>query len=97
MVLPVQQRKTHADAMPRSAEDISYRREEARKVNPHATKGQATHKGKQLAQEVRISQFGCDSSNVCITAWSDQLKKKISICVYTGTTRSILRKNLVEA
>ncbi len=52
--------------------------------------------GKQVAREVRISQLGCDSSNVYIMAWSDQLKQKISICVDTGATRSILRTDLVE-
>ncbi len=52
--------------------------------------------GKRVAQEVRISQLGCDSSSVYIMAWSDQLKKEINICVNTGTTHSILRRDLVK-
>ncbi len=40
---------------------------------------------KKHAWEVQISQPGCNSSNVYITAWSDHLKK-ISICVDTEAT-----------
>ncbi len=34
--------------------------------------------------------------NVKPGVWSDQLNKKIRICVDTGATRSILRRDLVE-
>ncbi len=44
----------------------------------------------------KISQLECDSSNVYVTAWSDQLKKRISVCVDTVASRSVLRRNLVE-
>ncbi len=52
--------------------------------------------GKRVAWEAWISQLRCDSSNVYITAWSDQLKKKISIYVDAGATCWILRRDLVE-
>ncbi len=58
---------------------------------------QATHSGKWVVHEVWISQLGYDSSHVYITAWRDQLKKRIAICIDTGATRSILRNDLVEA
>ncbi len=82
--------------MPRGAEGTFHGGEEAGKLNPSATKGQVAHMGKRVAREVRISQLGCDSSNVYVAAWSDQLNKKIRICVDTGATRSILRRDLVE-
>ncbi len=61
-----------------------------------ATKRQVSSK-KKHAQEVRILQLGCDSLNVYINAWNDQLKKSINVCVDTGATRSILRRDSVES
>ncbi len=59
-----------------NAERTSNWGNEDRKPNPYATKGQVTHMGNWAPREVRISQFGCDNSNVYITAWSDQLRRR---------------------
>ncbi len=70
--------------------------EEARKQNSCTTKGQATHMGNWVAQEIWTSQLRCDSSNVYIAVWGEQLKKRISICVDIEASRLILRRDLVE-
>ncbi len=70
-------------------------RKEAAKLNPCATKKQTTDRGKQVAQEVQISPLGCDSSNIYITAWSDQLKKRINICVDAGVTCLFLKVGII--
>ncbi len=58
--------------MPRGAEGAFNRGEETRKLNPCATRDRATLRGKQMAQEVYISQLGCDSLNVYINHLSIQ-------------------------
>ncbi len=52
--------------------------------------------GKQVAREIRILQLECGTSNVYITACSDQLWKKISVCMDIEATCSILKRDLVE-
>ncbi len=71
--------------VPRETKSSSDKEVKTKRLIYYATKKQVTHQKKRFAKEIRVLRLGCDSSNVYVIAWSDQLKKKINIYVDTGS------------